>query len=343
MTDVFISYKRRMRPKVEEIAKALEALGFEVWFDADLEAGSSFSSEISERVRNAKCVLVCWTDDAFAHGGDKNGWVVGEASIGRSRAVLVPVLLEKADLDPPWNTLHTESLIGWSPSAPDQSAWHRVVETVRRVVGRADLASGDSAPLPEPSGALNLSMTTVVGLLSAAGTGLAALLATVIPLSADTLRLALVLAAIIYSVPLAMLLHRTGVATLPRAVTVVVAFAVAAFASTYVAGWAVSLYQPADVNQTEFLYGAVGGFVGAVLALASFLLAGIVPATPASFARIGIATAGLTLVGGLACAAVDVTLASSVIWVAPVWQLAAAPLIAFVLRDSKARQAPPIR
>ena len=44
MTDVFISYKRRTRPKIEQIAAALEALGLDVWFDANLEAGSSFNA-----------------------------------------------------------------------------------------------------------------------------------------------------------------------------------------------------------------------------------------------------------------------------------------------------------
>jgi hypothetical protein len=344
MTDVFISYKRRMRPRVEQIAAALEALGLEVWFDANLAAGSSFNAEISERVRTAKCVLVCWTNEAFAHGGDKNGWVVGEATIARERGVLVPVLLERADLDPPWNTLHTESLIGWSPDAPDQSAWQRVVAAIGKMVGRADLASAESAaPSTAAPASLNVSETAVVCLMSAAATALAALLFTAMPLPADMLRPALIVAAIVYSAPLAMLAHRAGVATLPRAVAVVVAFAAAAFVSIYVAGWMLSLYQPSDVNQTEFLYGAIGGFVGAILALGSFALTGIVRATPATFGRIAIAAVCLALVGGLACAAVDVSLASSVIWVAPVWQLVGAPLIAFVLKDSKARQAAPLR
>ena len=83
MTDVFISYKRRLRPRVEEIAAALRARGVTVWYDAALEAGTSFSAEISNEVRSAGCVLVCWSDDAFPHGGDTSGWVVGEATIGQ--------------------------------------------------------------------------------------------------------------------------------------------------------------------------------------------------------------------------------------------------------------------
>ncbi len=58
MTDVFISYKRRVRPQVERVAAALRAEGLDVWFDAALEAGSSFSAEISAQVRGARCILV---------------------------------------------------------------------------------------------------------------------------------------------------------------------------------------------------------------------------------------------------------------------------------------------
>ena len=80
MSDVFISYKRRLRPQVENIASALRELRVDVWFDAALEPGVSFSAEISHEVRNAGCVLVCWSNDAFPHGGDENGWVLAEAT-----------------------------------------------------------------------------------------------------------------------------------------------------------------------------------------------------------------------------------------------------------------------
>ncbi len=152
MTDVFISYKRRARPQVERVAAALRAEGLDVWFDAALEAGSSFSAEISAQVRGARCILVCWTGDAFPHGGDRNGWVLGEAQIGRERGVLVPVMLERCPLDPPWNTLHTEDLTGWlAKPGGDDAAWRGVLAAIGRHVGRPDLASrvslaGESRP-----------------------------------------------------------------------------------------------------------------------------------------------------------------------------------------------------
>lgn len=147
MTDVFISYKRRLRSRVEEIAGKLERLGLTVWFDAELEPGTTFSAEISHEVRNAHCVLVCWTNDAFPHGGDEHGWVVGEATIGRNRKALVATTLEPTDLDPPWNTVHCEDLTDWSPRlrGSKRSAWSRVIEAIGRHVGRPGLSELDAA------------------------------------------------------------------------------------------------------------------------------------------------------------------------------------------------------
>jgi hypothetical protein len=147
MSDVFISYKRRLRPQVERIADALRALGLDVWFDAELEPGDSFSAEIGHEVRNAGCVLVCWSNDAFPHGGDENGWVLGEASIGRKRGRLVTVLLEETEFDPPWNMIHTERLIGFDPAdmTADRSAWRGTLAAIGRLIERPGLADYDRA------------------------------------------------------------------------------------------------------------------------------------------------------------------------------------------------------
>ncbi|HZY67041.1 MAG TPA: toll/interleukin-1 receptor domain-containing protein, partial [Devosia sp.] len=147
MSDVFISYKRRLRPRVEQIAAALRDLKIDVWFDAALEPGVSFSAEISHEVRNAGCVLVCWSDDAFPHGGDENGWVLGEASIGRKRGRLVTVTLEETEFDPPWNMIHSERLIGFDPTdfTADRSAWRGMLAAVGRLIERPGLADYDRA------------------------------------------------------------------------------------------------------------------------------------------------------------------------------------------------------
>lgn len=95
MIDVFISYKHRMRPMVDLIARELRALDLTVWYDEGLISGSNYAADISSNLRSARSVLACWTDDAFPHGGDRSGWVRGEAEMARNRGVLVCAALSR--------------------------------------------------------------------------------------------------------------------------------------------------------------------------------------------------------------------------------------------------------
>ena len=140
MADVFISYKSRMRPRVREIAAALEELGLTVWFDHELEAGQSFAAVINAELAKARCVLVCWTPDAFApEDGSEVSWVEAEASIARERKVIVPIMLERVPLKAPWNMFHTERMMDWPAGAQDYPAWQALLEAIGRNLERPGL------------------------------------------------------------------------------------------------------------------------------------------------------------------------------------------------------------
>jgi hypothetical protein len=141
MADVFISYKSRMRPRVREISQALEELGVTVWFDHELEAGQSFAAVINAELAKARCVVVCWTPDAFApEDGSEVSWVEAEASIARERKVIVPIMLERVPLKAPWNMFHTERMMDWPAGAHDYPAWQSMLEAIGRNIGRPGLA-----------------------------------------------------------------------------------------------------------------------------------------------------------------------------------------------------------
>lgn len=132
-TDIFISYKRSERARVEQIAQALRALHLTVWFDARLESGKSFDDEINREVRGAKAVLVCWS-----RGAVESEWVRAEASIGRQRGVLAACFLETCEPYPPFNLVHAEDI---NAGALDGSnpAWVKIVDQIGRLVGRPGL------------------------------------------------------------------------------------------------------------------------------------------------------------------------------------------------------------
>jgi hypothetical protein len=133
--DVFISYKREERERVEAIADALRGLGLAVWFDARLVSGKSFDDEINQQVRTAKAVLVCWS-----RGAANSEWVRAEASIGRERGVLRACFLEPCDLFPPFNLVHAEDLSAGALNAANPG-WVRLVDQLGGLTGRPGLGA----------------------------------------------------------------------------------------------------------------------------------------------------------------------------------------------------------
>lgn len=128
--DVFVSYKRGERARVETVVAALRALKFNVWFDARLVSGHQFDEEINREVRTARTVLVCWSKEAVS-----SEWVRAEASVGRQRGVLAACFLEECEPYTPFNLIHAEDL-STEPLDAANSGWLKIVEQLGQMVGR---------------------------------------------------------------------------------------------------------------------------------------------------------------------------------------------------------------
>ncbi|MES1156343.1 MAG: TIR domain-containing protein [Alphaproteobacteria bacterium] len=115
MTDVFVSYKREERDKVEPLVKALESLGLDVWYDYEIVAGDQFERVISERLNNARAVVVCWSKAAA-----ESEWVQAEADKARASEKFASVLLEPCEVPMPYNVLHWADLTTWSGTLPHE-------------------------------------------------------------------------------------------------------------------------------------------------------------------------------------------------------------------------------
>ena len=86
---VFLSYARADQARAAQLAKALEAHGFDVWWDALIEGGAAFAKKIETALDDADSVIVAWSRASV--GSD---WVLDEASRGRDERKLVPVSLD---------------------------------------------------------------------------------------------------------------------------------------------------------------------------------------------------------------------------------------------------------
>jgi hypothetical protein len=133
VADVFISYKRAERARVESIADLLKEAGLDVWFDARLEVGRSegFDAEIEREVTSAACVVVCWTPEAI-----RSVYVRAEAKKGLEREVLVPLFLDRCVLPVPFNDVDAIDLIGWRGETLSPG-WLAFLEQIKATISRS--------------------------------------------------------------------------------------------------------------------------------------------------------------------------------------------------------------
>src|SRR5689334_17274610 len=142
--DVFISHKREERQRCIAIRNKLVALKLDVWFDAQVEPGTSFDEEIERAVRAARAVVVLWSPLAV-----QSDWVRGEAMVGQEREVLCAAFIEVARLPVAFKTIQTADLTT-RDFADDDEQWLSVLRRIGDLVGRPGLADY-SAILASPT------------------------------------------------------------------------------------------------------------------------------------------------------------------------------------------------
>ena len=147
MADVFVSYARTDKALVAPVVAAIEAKGWSVWWDPEIDAGQQFDDQIERELKAAKAVLVVWTPSSAA-----SRWVRGEAREAADRGTLVPVRFEGASLPMDVRAIHTTDLDGWSAdqaSVPFQSL---IKALGTMIVRQGGPSGGNSAAARQPCG-----------------------------------------------------------------------------------------------------------------------------------------------------------------------------------------------
>lgn len=134
MADVFISYKREDRPRVEALNALLLDLELTAWFDAGIEVGAAWEKRIVEEAEAAAAMIVCWSFAATA-----SPWVKREAEIGLRRGVLVPVMLQWCAPVAPFDSIQAADLTRWE-GAPDDPELQRVLARIEQLTAKKDIA-----------------------------------------------------------------------------------------------------------------------------------------------------------------------------------------------------------
>jgi adenylate cyclase len=139
MADVFVSYARGDKVRVAPLVAAIEAQGWSVWWDPEIDAGQQFDDQIEAELKAAKAVLVVWTPTSAA-----SRWVRGEAREAADRGTLVPVRFEGASLPMDVRAIHTTDLDGWGENAQSPQ-FQALLRSLGAMIVRQGVARGGNA------------------------------------------------------------------------------------------------------------------------------------------------------------------------------------------------------
>ncbi len=111
MKTIFISYAREDRDHAEDLARALTARGYNVWWDWNLVAGENFRQVIRDQLSSADKAIVIWSENS-----NSSSFVIDEVSTARNLNKLIPTSIDGAAPPFGFGDLHTLPL---SNSAAD--------------------------------------------------------------------------------------------------------------------------------------------------------------------------------------------------------------------------------
>ncbi len=145
MVDVFISYSRDNKARVADIAAAVTAAGYDVWWDAELPPHRSYGDVITEKIGNAKAAIVVWSQASA-----QSEWVRAEADVARNQKKLVQTAIDDVMPPLPFNQIQFADLRDWTGD-PSHSGWRKVLMSLEELCGREAVAALLSRPTPAPA------------------------------------------------------------------------------------------------------------------------------------------------------------------------------------------------
>ncbi len=146
MADIFISYSRKDRARVERLVDALTAEGYEVWWDLEIRAGESFDRLIENTLKRVRCVVAVWSRQSVM-----SEWVRAESAWAIDRNRLVSIRIDE-DLELPLKFchLHTKGMTDWE-GGREARAFQELVADIRKIAGPSPApALAPSTELPKP-------------------------------------------------------------------------------------------------------------------------------------------------------------------------------------------------
>jgi serine/threonine-protein kinase len=135
MADLFVSYKTEDRRRVRPLVEALQADGYSVWWDEQIDGGMVWRHAIEAELDQAKCVIVVWSKHSV---GPEGTFVQDEATRAQERHVYLPVTIDKVHVPLGFGETQALPLGGWRGDRTDRR-YSALLGAVRRNVGGQQL------------------------------------------------------------------------------------------------------------------------------------------------------------------------------------------------------------
>ena len=129
-TDLFISYSHKDVATVKSLTGILQGIGWSVWFDQELRAGTAFDRVIEQALLNARAVIVVWSRNSV-----DSDWVRAEAAFALESSKLFPVRLDDVPLPLRFTNVHTLNLSDWD-GRTENAAVQVLVDHLAELIGK---------------------------------------------------------------------------------------------------------------------------------------------------------------------------------------------------------------
>ena len=139
-SDIFISYARADRERVQPFADMLIEHGWMVWWDLRIRTGEQFHLIIEEALAKSACVVVVWTEHST-----QSRWVLAEADEGANRRILVPILLDQVPITIAFRGIHSADFINWSGDVEEEKV-QTLIRDISAVAGKPERVKGVLVP-----------------------------------------------------------------------------------------------------------------------------------------------------------------------------------------------------
>jgi formylglycine-generating enzyme required for sulfatase activity len=147
MADIFLSYAREDEARAAVVARVLGELGWSVFWDRRIIAGTSWDEVVERELQACRCVVVLWSAASIG-----SRWVKTEARFALERSALVPANLDPSKPPLEFRFLESAQLHAWQ-GATDDSEFSVLAEGIAQHVKPARRES-NVEPIATPIAAL---------------------------------------------------------------------------------------------------------------------------------------------------------------------------------------------